>query len=142
MARILNYYALCPINDVDEFLGLSQGAETGTIINTLGRNIISNVKVRTHNPKYSHLNITFNIFIILFSYIYIQLSNQKQINSWTSVDKFTNKVIYDSKLQQYVGIFANRWIRCWSEACTDISKVKKIKVCQYEPSLLDISSDH
>lgn len=45
MAKILNYYALCPINDVDEFLGLSQDAESGTIINSLGRNIISSVKV-------------------------------------------------------------------------------------------------
>lgn len=45
MAKILNYYALCPINDVEEFLGLSPGAEPGTVINTLGRNIISTVKV-------------------------------------------------------------------------------------------------
>lgn len=49
MAKILNYYALCPISDVDEFLGLSQGAEAGTIINTLGRNIISSVKVSLHS---------------------------------------------------------------------------------------------
>lgn len=45
MAKILNYYHLCPINDEKEFLGLSQDAEPGTVINTLGRNIIISVKV-------------------------------------------------------------------------------------------------
>lgn len=45
MAKILSYYQLCPINDETEFLGLSQDAESGTVINTLGKNIIISVKV-------------------------------------------------------------------------------------------------
>lgn len=45
MAKLLSYYHLCPINDQKEFLGLSQGRENGTVINTLGRNIIINFKV-------------------------------------------------------------------------------------------------
>lgn len=45
MAKILSYYQLCPINDETEFLGLSQDCESGTVINTLGKNIIISVKV-------------------------------------------------------------------------------------------------
>lgn len=45
MAKLLSYYNLCPINDDREFLGLSQGSEPGTVINTLGKNIILSVKV-------------------------------------------------------------------------------------------------
>lgn len=45
MAKILSYYQLCPINDETGFLGLSQDVESGTVINTLGKNIIINVKV-------------------------------------------------------------------------------------------------
>lgn len=45
MAKLLSYYQLCPINDEKEFLGLSQGSENGTVINTLGKNIIINFKV-------------------------------------------------------------------------------------------------
>lgn len=136
MAKILNYYALCPINDVKEFLGLSQGAETGTIINTLGRNIISSVKVSTqlfitplsHAVWDKHAAVShFGVFNVWFEFR-LQLSTQKQVNSWTSLDKFTNKVVYDCKSKQYVGVFAKKWIRCWSETCTDINKVKKIKV--------------
>lgn len=47
MAKILSYYHLCPINDEKEFLGLSQDSESGTVINTLGKNIIISVKVHT-----------------------------------------------------------------------------------------------
>ena len=45
MAKLLAYYNLCPINNVEEFLGLSKDAEPGCVINTLGRNIILVVKV-------------------------------------------------------------------------------------------------
>lgn len=45
MTKILNYFHLCPINDEKEFLGLSQDVKKGTILNTLGRNMIISVKV-------------------------------------------------------------------------------------------------
>lgn len=45
MAKILNYFHLCPINDEEEFLGLSQDETKGNVINTLGKNIIITIKV-------------------------------------------------------------------------------------------------
>lgn len=63
MAKILNYYPLCPINDVEEFLGLSHGAESGTIINTLGRNIISIFKV---SFEFEYVFITYTPIMFTF----------------------------------------------------------------------------
>jgi hypothetical protein len=57
MAKLLAYYNLCPINNVDEFLGLSKDAEPGCVINTLGRNIILIVKVSL-NSKQHHAFLT------------------------------------------------------------------------------------
>lgn len=57
-----------------------------------------------------------------------QLSNQKQITSWTALDKLSSKVIYDFNSKKYVGVFARKWIRCWSTDCSDINKIKKLKV--------------
>lgn len=45
MAKLLSYFNLCPIMDAKDFLGVSEGKEEGTIINTLGRNIIIIIKV-------------------------------------------------------------------------------------------------
>lgn len=44
------------------------------------------------------------------------------------MEKLSSKVVYDFKTKQYVGAFANKWIRCWDQSCSDINKVKKIKV--------------
>lgn len=46
MAKILSYFHLCPINDEEEFLGLSRDQTKGNVINTLGKNIVINVKVK------------------------------------------------------------------------------------------------
>lgn len=45
MAKISNYFHLCPINDEEEFLGLSSDETKGNVINTLSKNIIINIKV-------------------------------------------------------------------------------------------------
>lgn len=45
MARISNYFHLCPINDEEELFGLAPDHSKGTVINTLGKNIIIIVKV-------------------------------------------------------------------------------------------------
>lgn len=45
MAKLLSYFNLCPIMDPKDFLGVAEGKEEGTIINTLGRNIIIIIKV-------------------------------------------------------------------------------------------------
>lgn len=45
MAKFLAYYNLFPTNIGVEFLGLSRDAEDGSIINTLGRNMVIIMKV-------------------------------------------------------------------------------------------------
>lgn len=60
MAKLLSYFNLCPIMDPKDFLGVAEGKEEGTIINTLGRNIIIIIKVRgavSMFKLYSHSNI-------------------------------------------------------------------------------------
>lgn len=48
------------------------------------------------------------------------------MNSWTSFDKLSSKVLFDPKSQKYVGVYGQRCIRCWDENTTDLNKVKKI----------------
>lgn len=43
------------------------------------------------------------------------------------LDRLTNKVVYDFIRKQYVGVFAHRFLRFWSEEDEDINKIKKIK---------------
>ncbi|XP_031633016.1 uncharacterized protein LOC116346888 [Contarinia nasturtii] len=112
MAKILSYFHLCPINDEEEFLGLSRDQTKGNVINTLGKNIIINVK----------------------------LSNQKQITSWTALDKLSSKVVYDFNSKAYVGVFGRKWIRCWSADCSDINKIRKLKLSKPASSLISIEN--
>ncbi|XP_055910932.1 nucleolar protein 11-like [Eupeodes corollae] len=99
MTKFIAYYSLCPIHDTKEFLGLSPDSDSGNIIATLGRNIA----------------------------IVIKISTQKQIRSWSMLEKFSSKVVYDHKSQQYVGVIANRFLRLWDENVSDINKCKKLK---------------
>lgn len=47
MTKLLSYYNLCPINNFSEFLGISKdGSDPGSVINTLGKNIILIIKVK------------------------------------------------------------------------------------------------
>lgn len=50
------------------------------------------------------------------------------MNSWTVLEKLSSKVVYDVQSKEYIGVFAHKWIRRWSPECTDINKIKKIKV--------------
>lgn len=99
MTKFVAYFNLCPIHDTKEFLGLSPDCDSGNIIATLGRNIA----------------------------IVIKISTQKQIRSWSMLEKFSCKVVFDHKSQQYVGIIANRFVRLWGENISDINKCKKLK---------------
>ncbi|XP_049297620.1 uncharacterized protein LOC125771250 [Anopheles funestus] len=107
MARLLAYYNLCPINNVNDFLGLSRDAHPGCVINTLGRNII----------------------------LVVKLSNQRQVRSWTVLERLSNKVVYDFRSERYVGVFGGRYIRCWTRDQNDINTVKKVKLYR---SVLDL----
>ncbi|XP_035910208.1 uncharacterized protein LOC118511355 [Anopheles stephensi] len=109
MAKLLAYYNLCPINNVDDFLGLSRDVDPGCVINTLGRNII----------------------------LVVKLSNQRQIRSWTVLDRLSSKVVYDFRSERYVGVFGGKFIRCWSQDHNDINTVKKVKLYR---SVLDLFS--
>ncbi|CAO1400122.1 unnamed protein product [Diamesa serratosioi] len=99
MSELLSYYKLCPVNDVDGFLGIAKDADEGSIICTFGKKII---------------------------YI-LKLDNQKQIKSWSVSDCLSSKVIFDCTKKQYVGVFANNNIRFWDSSVEDINKIKKIK---------------
>uniref|UniRef100_A0A182JP54 Nucleolar protein 11 n=1 Tax=Anopheles christyi TaxID=43041 RepID=A0A182JP54_9DIPT len=100
MAKLLAYYNLCPINNIDDFLGLSRDVDPGCVINTLGRNII----------------------------LVVKLSNQRQIRSWTVIDRLSSKVVYDFRSERYVGIFGGRYMRCWKRDQNDMNSVKKVKL--------------
>ncbi|XP_053665198.1 nucleolar protein 11-like [Anopheles marshallii] len=107
MAKLLAYYNLCPINNIEDFLGLSRDVDPGCVINTLGRNII----------------------------LVVKLSNQRQIRSWTVLDRLSSKVVYDFRSERYVGVFGGRYIRCWNRDQNDINTVKKVKLYR---SVLDL----
>ncbi|GAB0094718.1 uncharacterized protein DMENIID0001_100430 [Sergentomyia squamirostris] len=109
MAKLLAYYNLCPVNDTRDFLGISADAENGAIINTLGKNIV----------------------------IITKLNDQKQIRSWSVLEKLSNKVVYDGMLKKYVGVFGQRNIKCWSETDVNLKKVQKIKVQKNVKDLLN-----
>uniref|UniRef100_A0A6B2EC70 Putative nucleolar protein 11 n=1 Tax=Phlebotomus kandelakii TaxID=1109342 RepID=A0A6B2EC70_9DIPT len=100
MAKLLAYYTLCPVNDSREFLGISADSESGAIINTLTRNIV----------------------------IITKLSDQKQIRSWTALEKLSNKVVFDGKSRKYVGVFGQRNLKCWSDSETNLKKIRRIKL--------------
>ncbi|XP_059620226.1 uncharacterized protein LOC132264146 [Phlebotomus argentipes] len=100
MAKLLAYYTLCPVNDSREFLGVSADAEDGAIINTLARNIV----------------------------IITKLKDQKQIRSWTVLEKLSNKVVFDGESGKYVGVFGHRSLKCWSDSETNLKKIRKVKL--------------
>lgn len=64
------------------------------------------------------------IFSIKFS---LQVSTQKQIKSWSVLEKLSSKVVYDKKTEKYVGVFGNKSIRCWDITTRDVNKCKKLK---------------
>lgn len=45
MAKLHNYYVLCPLIDQNSFLGVSQDQENENIIVTLGRNVVNKYRV-------------------------------------------------------------------------------------------------
>uniref|UniRef100_A0A182NK37 Nucleolar protein 11 n=1 Tax=Anopheles dirus TaxID=7168 RepID=A0A182NK37_9DIPT len=112
MAKLLAYYNLCPINNIDDFLGLSRDVDPGCVINTLGRNII----------------------------LVVKLSNQRQIRSWTVLDRLSSKVVYDFKSERYVAVFGGRYIRCWHRDQPDVNTVKKIKLYRTVQDLFTLES--
>lgn len=57
-----------------------------------------------------------------------QLSDQKQVQSWRTKDKFTSPVIYDVDESKYVGVFNQSYIRMWSSEDEQLEKLKKYKV--------------
>lgn len=45
MAKLHNYYVLCPLIDQHSFLGVSQDREQENVIVTLGRNVVNKYRV-------------------------------------------------------------------------------------------------
>lgn len=102
MAKLLSYYRLCPLIDTKNLLGISEGAESGLIIVTLGRNIAIKYRV----------------------------SDQKQLSSWRTKDKFSSPVYYDCKLNKYVAAFNYAYVRTWTDEDESLDKIKKYKFNQ------------
>ncbi|KOB70990.1 Nucleolar protein 11 [Operophtera brumata] len=99
MAKLHNYYILCPLIDQKSFLGVAEDREDEHVIVTLGRNVVN---------KY-------------------RLSDQKQVSGWTSRDHITAPVIYDATQDKYVGVFNNNTLKSWDGDSTNLDKLKKFK---------------
>ncbi|XP_060519983.1 nucleolar protein 11 [Cylas formicarius] len=99
MAKLLSYYRLCPLIDTKSLLGISEGKEKGTVIVTLGKNI--GIKYR--------------------------FSDQKQLNSWRTRDKFSSPVIYDKNQDKYVAVFNETFVKIWNDEDEALDKLKKYK---------------
>ncbi|XP_055373572.1 uncharacterized protein LOC129606948 [Condylostylus longicornis] len=107
MTKFLAYYHLRPIHDIKDFIGISEDSSNSNIIATIGRNVVS---------------IT-------------NIASQKEICSWTVLDKLSSKVVYDKASRSYVGVFGNSSIRCWNSETTDLNNVKKLK---FKRKILDL----
>lgn len=70
---------------------------------------------------------SFNYFVLYFGNI-SQLNSQKQLKSWTVLDKLSTPVVYDASSGYYVAIFGQKTLKYWDEAEVDLKKAKKIKV--------------
>lgn len=99
MAKLHNYYVLCPLIDQKSFLGVAEDREEACVIVTLGRNVVN---------KY-------------------QLSDQKQVGGWTSKDHITSTVIYDKQQECYAGVFNKNTIKTWKDDSVNLDKTKKYK---------------
>ncbi|KNC30922.1 hypothetical protein FF38_09307 [Lucilia cuprina] len=110
MTKFITYYNLCPIPEPKDFLGISPDKEQGNSITTLGKNII----------------------------IIFKISTQKQIKSWSVLEKLSSKVVYDRKTEKYVGVFANKFLRLWDDNTKDVNKCKKLK---FQKSIADLVAD-
>lgn len=62
------------------------------------------------------------------NFLFLQLSDQKQVSGWTSRDHITAPVIYDVTQDKYVGVFNNNTLKTWEEDSTNLDKLKKFKV--------------
>lgn len=102
MAKLGSYFGLCPLIDHRSLLGVYLDNEEGQVIVTLGKNIAMKYKI----------------------------SDQKQILSWTTKDKFTSPVIYDKNMQKYLAVFNYRYIRFWDDETERLDTVKKLRFQQ------------
>lgn len=75
MARIVNYFHLCPINDEEELFGLAPDHSKGTVINTLGKNIIIIVKVSTRPDVDLLIHIVWYLCVSVNSLLHLFISS-------------------------------------------------------------------
>ncbi|KAG4076601.1 hypothetical protein HA402_001888 [Bradysia odoriphaga] len=113
MAKFITCFPIGSMSGDNAYLGLSPDSAKGRIISTLDQNIVYR----------------------------IELSNQKQIQSWTSEQKLSQKVVYDFKSQKYVGVFDNRKLGCWGEETTKIEK-GKIKLPRQLKEIISFDDKH
>lgn len=99
MAKLGIYYSLCPIVDHKSLLGVNEDSESENVIVTLGKNIAVRYK----------------------------LSDQKQIKSWRTKDKFSSPVLFNKEDKLYCAVFNQTILRTWNCNDENLDKLKKIK---------------
>lgn len=67
------------------------------------------------------------------------MNSQKQLKSWTTIDKLSTKVVYDKETDRYVGGFGNNYLKCWDESTDDLKKVKRIKTTKAIQDILTVN---
>lgn len=58
----------------------------------------------------------------------MQLSDQKQLHSWRTKEKFTAPIVFDKEQGKYVAVFNQSYLRIWTGNEEFLDKLKKIKV--------------
>ncbi|KAG8231840.1 hypothetical protein J437_LFUL008611, partial [Ladona fulva] len=100
MARLSNFHILCPLIDQSNFLGVVSDSSNDCVVVTLGRNIVIRYKI----------------------------SDRKQVGSWSTREKLTSPVIFDTIGCQYVAVFNHKQIRIWKQEDEDLDAIKKHKL--------------
>jgi len=99
MAKFSACYHICPLIDQKNFLVVTDESVNNCVIITLGKNMVIRYK----------------------------LSDQKQVSSWSSKDKLSASVVFDSVSLRYIGVFNANQLSTWEESCVHLNDLKKLK---------------
>lgn len=59
---------------------------------------------------------------------YLQISDQRQVTSWRTRQKFTSPITFDREEAKYVAVFNDTFMRVWGPNEDNLDELKKIKV--------------
>lgn len=80
-----------------------------------------------------YLNLSLDANFVFDCSFFQQIKTQTKFKTWTTDGNqlISHIVHYDTKIQKFVGIFAGKYLRTWTEEEENISKLKKYKL--YRP---------